>query len=66
MILTLYKYIKALKNVLTLSFYFQTANFGKGFIFGHNPDEYMRIMRILRVLNTLRHERIAMPLTFKQ
>ncbi|XP_017122816.1 vacuolar protein sorting-associated protein 16 homolog [Drosophila elegans] len=44
----------------------RTANFGKGFIRGHNPDEYMRIMRILRVLNTLRHERIAMPLTFKQ
>ncbi|EDW82995.1 uncharacterized protein Dwil_GK22550 [Drosophila willistoni] len=44
----------------------RTANFGKGFIHGHNPDEYMRIMRILRVLNTLRHEKIAMPLTFKQ
>ncbi|SPP80809.1 vacuolar protein sorting-associated protein 16 homolog [Drosophila guanche] len=44
----------------------RTANFGKAFVLGHNPDEYMRIMRILRVLNTLRHERIAMPLTFKQ
>ncbi|KAH8382576.1 hypothetical protein KR009_004161 [Drosophila setifemur] len=44
----------------------RTANFGKGFIHHHNPDEYMRIMRILRVLNTLRHERIGMPLSFKQ
>ncbi|XP_017058779.1 vacuolar protein sorting-associated protein 16 homolog [Drosophila ficusphila] len=44
----------------------RTAYYGKGFIRGHNPDEYMRIMRILRVLNTLRHERIGMPLTFKQ
>nr|AOM63317.1 vacuolar protein sorting 16A [Drosophila melanogaster] len=41
----------------------RTAYFGKGFIRNHNPDEYMRI---LRVLNTLRHERIAMPITFKQ
>ncbi|XP_017088606.2 vacuolar protein sorting-associated protein 16 homolog [Drosophila bipectinata] len=44
----------------------RTAHFGKGFILNHNPDEYMRIMRILRVLNTLRHERIGIPLTFKQ
>ncbi|KAH8278657.1 hypothetical protein KR018_006656 [Drosophila ironensis] len=44
----------------------RTAYFGKGFIRGHNPDEYLRIMRILRVLNSLRHEKIGMPITFKQ
>ncbi|XP_017856244.1 PREDICTED: vacuolar protein sorting-associated protein 16 homolog isoform X1 [Drosophila arizonae] len=44
----------------------RTAYFGKGFIPSHNPEEYMRILRILRVLNTLRHEKIAMPLTYKQ
>ncbi|XP_054746626.1 vacuolar protein sorting-associated protein 16 homolog isoform X2 [Anastrepha obliqua] len=44
----------------------RTAYFGKGFIPSHNPDEYMRILRILRVLNTLRHEKIAMPLTYNQ
>ncbi|CAD6994611.1 unnamed protein product [Ceratitis capitata] len=44
----------------------RTAYFGKGFIPSHNPDEYMRILRILRVLNALRHEKIAMPLTHKQ
>ncbi|KAH8311776.1 hypothetical protein KR044_008047, partial [Drosophila immigrans] len=44
----------------------RTAYFGKGFIQSHNPEEYMRILRILRVLNTLRHEKIAMPLTYKQ
>lgn len=44
----------------------QAAYFGKGFIPSHNPEEYMRILRILRVLNTLRHEKLAMPLTYKQ
>ncbi|XP_034487688.1 vacuolar protein sorting-associated protein 16 homolog [Drosophila innubila] len=44
----------------------RTAYFGKGFIPSHNPEEYMRILRILRVLNTLRHKKIAMPLTYKQ
>ncbi|XP_062127143.1 vacuolar protein sorting-associated protein 16 homolog [Drosophila sulfurigaster albostrigata] len=44
----------------------RTAYFGKGFIPSHNPEEYMHILRILRVLNTLRHEKIAIPLTYKQ
>uniref|UniRef100_A0A0K8U911 Vacuolar protein sorting-associated protein 16 homolog n=1 Tax=Bactrocera latifrons TaxID=174628 RepID=A0A0K8U911_BACLA len=44
----------------------RTAYFGKGFIPCHNPDEYLHILRILRVLNALRHEKIAMPLTYKQ
>ncbi|KAH8407221.1 hypothetical protein KR222_010889 [Zaprionus bogoriensis] len=44
----------------------RSAHFGKGFIPQHNPEEYMRILRILRVLNTLRHEKIAMPLTYNQ
>ncbi|KAL7729315.1 hypothetical protein ACLKA6_008893 [Drosophila palustris] len=44
----------------------RAAYFGKGFIPSHNPEEYMRILRILRVLNTLRHEKLAMPLTYKQ
>ncbi|XP_055851662.1 vacuolar protein sorting-associated protein 16 homolog isoform X1 [Episyrphus balteatus] len=43
-----------------------TAYFGKGFIALHNPDKYMRICRILRVLNALRHPKIAIPLTYKQ
>ncbi|XP_064535512.1 vacuolar protein sorting-associated protein 16 homolog [Drosophila montana] len=44
----------------------KAAYFGKAFIPSHNPEEYMRILRILRVLNTLRHEKIAMPLTYMQ
>lgn len=44
----------------------RTAYFGKGFIALHNPDKYMRICRILRVLNALRHPKIAIPLTYKQ
>ncbi|XP_055906009.1 vacuolar protein sorting-associated protein 16 homolog [Eupeodes corollae] len=44
----------------------KTAYFGKGFIALHNPDKYMRICRILRVLNALRHPKIAIPLTYKQ
>ncbi|XP_075148026.1 vacuolar protein sorting 16 [Haematobia irritans] len=44
----------------------RTAYFGKGFIPSHNPDAYIRMLRILRVLNALRHPRIAIPLTIKQ
>ncbi|ALC48042.1 Vps16A [Drosophila busckii] len=44
----------------------RAACFGKGFIENHNPEEYMNILRILRVLNTLRHDRMAMTLTYKQ
>ncbi|XP_065372038.1 vacuolar protein sorting-associated protein 16 homolog [Calliphora vicina] len=44
----------------------RTAYFGKGFINSHNPDEYIKMLRILRVLNGLRHPKIAMPLTIKQ
>lgn len=44
----------------------KTAYFGKGFISGHNPDKYVKMCRIIRVLNTLRDEKISMPLTFNQ
>uniref|UniRef100_A0A1A9UWX3 Vacuolar protein sorting-associated protein 16 homolog n=1 Tax=Glossina austeni TaxID=7395 RepID=A0A1A9UWX3_GLOAU len=44
----------------------RTSYFGKGFIASHNPDKHVQMLRILRVLNTLRHPRIAMPLTIKQ
>lgn len=44
----------------------RAAYFGKAFIPAHNPDEYIRITRILRVLNALRDPKIGIPLTFKQ
>lgn len=44
----------------------RAAYFGKAFIPSHNPDEYIRICRILRVLNALRHSKIGIPLTIKQ
>lgn len=44
----------------------RTAHFGKAFIPGHNPDEYIKITRILRVLNALRDPNIGIPLTFRQ
>lgn len=44
----------------------KTAYFGKGFIAGHNPDKYVRMCRTIRVLNTLRDEKISMPLTYNQ
>jgi hypothetical protein len=42
------------------------ANFGKGFIRNHNPDEYIRMSKILRVLNAVRSDKIGMPLTISQ
>lgn len=44
----------------------RAAYFGKAFIPSHNPDEYIRICRILRVLNAIRHSQIGIPLTIKQ
>ncbi|KAG4068339.1 hypothetical protein HA402_007859 [Bradysia odoriphaga] len=44
----------------------RAAYFGKAFIPSHNPDEYIRICRILRVLNAIRDSQIGIPLTIKQ
>ncbi|KAL7029066.1 hypothetical protein ACKWTF_006087 [Chironomus riparius] len=42
------------------------AHFGKGFINAHNPDEYIRTCKILRVLNSIRSDDIGIPLTINQ
>lgn len=42
------------------------AYFGKAFIEGHNPDEYVKTCRLLRVLNAVRDSKIGIPLTLKQ
>lgn len=44
----------------------RAAHFGKSFIPSHNPDEYIKICRVLRVLNALRDPKIGIPLTYKQ
>lgn len=44
----------------------RAAYFGKAFIPAHNPDEYIRITRILRVLNAIRDPQLGIPLTFRQ
>lgn len=61
--------------IVTASYEFDTetqkslisaAYFGKAFIPNHNPDEYVKISRVLRVLNALRDPQIGIPLTYKQ
>ena len=44
----------------------RAAHFGKGFIKAHNPDDYIRICRILRVLNAVRESDVGIPLTINQ
>lgn len=44
----------------------RAAYFGKSFVPGYDPDEYMRTGRVLRVLNALRAPSIGVPLTMKQ
>lgn len=44
----------------------RSAYFGKGFIAGHNPEKYIKMCRILRVLNALRDPEIGIPLTYSQ
>lgn len=44
----------------------RAALYGKGFIASHNPDSYIKMCRILRVLNAIRHQKVGIPLTYKQ
>jgi vacuolar protein sorting-associated protein 16 len=44
----------------------KAAHFGKGFIKAHDPNDYIRICRILRVLNAIRESDIGIPLTINQ
>ena len=44
----------------------RAAHFGKGFIKGHNPDDYIRTCRIIRALNAVRKDEIGIPLTINQ
>lgn len=45
---------------------FRAAYFGKGFISNHNPEFYVKMSRIIRVLNNIRHQNVGMPVTIKQ
>jgi len=44
----------------------QAAQFGKGFIADLNSDYYVRMCRLLRVLNAVRDHKIGIPLTYTQ
>ncbi|XP_011305829.1 vacuolar protein sorting-associated protein 16 homolog [Fopius arisanus] len=44
----------------------RAAKFGKGFSKTINPERYVTMCRILRVLNAVRHPAIGIPLTFTQ
>lgn len=59
---TLLNFIKIRVSFLCL----QAAYFGKVFIPSHSPRQYLRTLKILRVLNALRDKKIAIPLTYKQ
>lgn len=42
------------------------AKLGKCFIFDMNPEKFVRMIRELKVLNTVRDKRIGIPITFTQ
>ncbi|XP_055550218.1 vacuolar protein sorting-associated protein 16 homolog [Wyeomyia smithii] len=44
----------------------RAAYFGKGFLPGYNPEGYIEMCRVLRVLNALRDRNVGMPLTLRQ
>ncbi|GAB0090509.1 Vacuolar protein sorting-associated protein 16 homolog [Sergentomyia squamirostris] len=44
----------------------RAAYFGKAFCSAHNPDKYNLMCRILRVLNSIRHAKVGIPLTIRQ
>lgn len=53
-------------NAVTQKELIRAAYFGKAFIKNYNPDEYIKMCRILRVLNAIRHSQIGIPLTLHQ
>lgn len=53
-------------DTITQKSLIRAAYFGKSFIQSHDPSEYIKICRILRVLNALRDPKIGIPLTHKQ
>lgn len=62
----LLKYL-ILQNISLLCFIcLQAAQFGKSFLSDLKPDSYVKMCRILRVLNSVRHERVGIPLTYTQ
>lgn len=44
----------------------QAAQFGKSFIADLNPDSYVKMCYLLRVLNAVRDHKIGIPLTCTQ
>ncbi|XP_054280051.1 vacuolar protein sorting-associated protein 16 homolog isoform X2 [Macrosteles quadrilineatus] len=44
----------------------KAAQFGKSFLPEFNPDSYVRMCRLLRVLNAVRDPKIGIPITFAQ
>ncbi|KAK0096935.1 hypothetical protein PV326_003829 [Microctonus aethiopoides] len=53
-------------NCETQKLLMRAAKFGKGFINQLDPERYVTMCRILRVLNAVRHPAIGIPLTFTQ
>lgn len=53
-------------NPETQKLLMRAAKFGKGFSKTINPERYVTMCRILRVLNAVRHPAIGIPLTFTQ
>ncbi|KAF7991263.1 hypothetical protein HCN44_002825 [Aphidius gifuensis] len=53
-------------NCNTQKLLMKAAKFGKGFSCTINPERYVQMCRILRVLNAIRHTAIGIPLTFTQ
>lgn len=44
----------------------KAAYFGKAFCAYHNPENYNMMCRVIRVLNSIRHPKVGIPLTYRQ
>jgi vacuolar protein sorting-associated protein 16 len=49
-----------------LIFIFQAASFGKCFVESYDSERFVKICQAIRVLNSIRHYDIGIPLTFVQ
>ena len=47
-------------------YFFQAASFGKCFLTEYNPEKFVSMCQVLRVLSNLRDVRLGIPITYKQ
>lgn len=51
---------------IILTFVYQAAKFGRGFLDFHNPTDFVNMGQTLKVLNAVRFYEVGIPLTYSE